>query len=329
MSQTNYNREHYFNETTPSFLTCSIQKFSSSAITLTNSTGPYYYHVSGLPLTLNIQLSSIYSDKCCEISIYNSQGIMLLNKSFNTATYDNLNREYINGIVKLTAEDETFQKLKNQPKDMVIIIFRVSNPVRHSTSVSKSSAFYSRNNHLEYLKALAADLKNLPDDVVKEKVDLCVGDEVETVNKAVLCARSPVFLKMFQNEMEEHQKNTVTIEDIRMPVLKSLVSFLHTGKLLDNDLEFLCDMYYAADKYDISELRDACCVLLMPKVTMENVFDFLKMSNSYQDGSFKISMMVFICQNFETIFQKNGKMDARGTKACFRSCQFLKYKIVS
>ncbi|GIX95459.1 BTB domain-containing protein [Caerostris darwini] len=179
---------------------------------------------------------------------------------------------------------------------------------QHYTYGSQSSAFYSRNNHLEYLKALAADIKNLPVDVVKETVDFCVGDKVETVNKAVLCARSPVFSKMFQNEMEEHQKNTVTIEDIRMPVLKSLVSFLHTGKLQDNDLEFLCDVYYAAHKYDISELRHACCVLLMPKVTVENVFDLLKMSNSYQDGSFKISMMVFICQNFETIFskEKNG-----------------------
>ncbi|GIX95457.1 speckle-type POZ protein [Caerostris darwini] len=305
MSQTNYNKEYYFAESKPTLITCSIQKFSSTLTPFIYETSSsYYYQVSGLPLELNIQFKSIYSDIYCEISIYNSQGIMLLKKSLNTSTYENLKYPYVYNIVKLTAEDETFQKLKNQPKDMVIIIFRTYRSAYCYSIHPKSSAFYSRTNHFDYLKALAADIKNLPDDVVKKTVELRVGDEVETVNKAFLCARSPVFSKMFQNEMEEHQKNTIAIEDIRMPVLKSLVSFLHTGKLQNNDLEFLCDVYYAAHKYDISELRDACCVLLMPKVTVENVFDLLKMSNSYQDGSFKISMMVFICQNFETIFSK-------------------------
>ncbi|GIY39484.1 speckle-type POZ protein [Caerostris extrusa] len=94
----------------------------------------------------------------------------------------------------------------------------------------EGAVLYTPLNHLKYLKAMAASIKNLPDALAEEKVDLCIGSEIETVNKAILCAQSSVFLKMFQNKMQESKQNTVTIEDIRMPVLKSLISFLYTGK---------------------------------------------------------------------------------------------------
>ncbi|GIY47405.1 speckle-type POZ protein [Caerostris darwini] len=176
-------------------------------------------------------------------------------------------------------------------------------PGGHRQSRTRGTVLYTPLNQLKYLKAMAASIKKLPDALVEEKVDLCIGNEIETVNKAILCAKSSVFLKMFQNEMQESKQNTVTIEDVRMPVLKSLISFLCTGKLPDNDVEFLCEVYYTADKYDISELHDACCNLLMQKVTVKNVFELLKMSISHQDECFKIFMMTFICQNFETILE--------------------------
>ncbi|GBN26353.1 hypothetical protein AVEN_179928-1, partial [Araneus ventricosus] len=193
--------------------------------------------------------------------------------------------------------DEDFQKLQNSSGIITcrMILSTAVNPVLANISSSTSA----RNS--EYLKSLEADLKNYSIAFSKEKVSLRVGQETEIVNKAVLCARSPVFAKVFASDMREHKNNTIIITDIKMPVLRSLVSFLCSGLLPDCDFDFLCDLYYAANKYDIRELHQACIKLFLYKITLGNIVRVLKLSSSYNDDLLMSAAMTLISANIETI----------------------------
>ncbi|GBO16777.1 hypothetical protein AVEN_260054-1 [Araneus ventricosus] len=106
---------------------------------------------------------------------------------------------------------------------------------------------------------------------------------------------------MFEADMKELKEKTVTITDIKMPVLKTLVSYLYSGFLPDCDFHFLCDLYYAASKYDITELQLACIRLLLGKVTLKNIFRVLKLSLSHNDELLKSVAMTLLSANIETI----------------------------
>ncbi|GBN04707.1 Speckle-type POZ protein [Araneus ventricosus] len=149
------------------------------------------------------------------------------------------------------------------------------------------------------LKKLTAAFRNSSELTLKEKVLLRVGEETE----AVLCTRSPVFAKMFENDMKELKENMVAVEDIKMPVLKALVSFLYTGKLPNYNFDFLCDLYYASDKYDIPELRQVCIDLLLPNILLENIFRALKLAFLHNIERFTV--MTLMAANIGTLVSTN------------------------
>ncbi|GBO27909.1 Speckle-type POZ protein, partial [Araneus ventricosus] len=203
-------------------------------------------------------------------------------------------------VSSASAIGEEFKKLKQLPNNDCVITCR---KIRFKEGIPKSAIISSETpaKNSEYLNSLKSGLKNYPGDFSKEKVSLRVGTETEVVNKAVLCARSPVFAKMFEADMKELKEKTVTITDIKMPVLKTLVSYLYSGFLPDCDFHFLCDLYYVASKYDIMELQLACIRLLLGKVTLKNMFRVLKLSLSHNDELLKSVAMTLLSANIETI----------------------------
>ncbi|KAF8770451.1 Speckle-type POZ protein like [Argiope bruennichi] len=177
----------------------------------------------------------------------------------------------------------------------------------------------------EYLNSLKADLKQYSGASSKEIVNLRVGEETECASKTILCLRSPVFAKMFENDMKELKHNTVTITDIKMTVLRVLVSFLYSGLLPDLDFDFSCHLYYAADKYDIKDLQLACITLLVSKASLENLFQLLKLSLSHNDELLKsVAMTLMNPKPKESLMlmPKLGKLMHEDPK-CFGSCYTL------
>ncbi|KAG8191441.1 hypothetical protein JTE90_020693 [Oedothorax gibbosus] len=144
-----------------------------------------------------------------------------------------------------------------------------------------------------YAKSLNADLCL--------KVKKCVVG----VHRALLCACSPVFTKMFEAPMDEKENNVIEITDIELPVVKGLVEFVYTGALCNDDFDFVYDLYYAADKYDVSSLRKTCTDVLLAKLDVENACRVLSLADQHSDVQFKDSIMEFILFNFDDILQTN------------------------
>ncbi|GIY04520.1 BTB domain-containing protein [Caerostris extrusa] len=100
--------------------------------------------------------------------------------------------------------------------------------------------------------------KQLYEEPHQSDVRLKVGEEVINAHWLILCTRSPYFMQMFESEMKERLQNIVVVTDISFLALKKLVEFLYTGTIeFDKpiDLNFLYDLYYAADKYQVPDLK--------------------------------------------------------------------------
>ncbi|GIY89146.1 TD and POZ domain-containing protein 3 [Caerostris darwini] len=259
------------------------------------------FSVNGLPEEFNLSVKSI-SKMNCEVSLYNSLGVLLFNtKIAKPTSVDESNFPYRYNLVKITSEDETFVKLKDLPRDVLILVFRMKFPGGY-TIKSLVRGPYTSMNRLDYLKKLSQGIKALPESFAKEHIQLSTNKEVRLVNKAVWCAKSPHFAELFQGEFREHLANVVTVEGATKSVMEYLVAFLYTGQLPEiDDIKLICDLYRGAHRYELLDLRDACCDLLRKKINVKTVFDVLKMALLYKNDLLKISMMAFICENFEDV----------------------------
>ena len=91
-------------------------------------------------------------------------------------------------------------------------------------------------------------------------------------HKLILAIASDVFKKNFFGSFESESK--ISIEDATEEVFKAMIEYIYNKKMdwKDYKLTFLASLYYLADKYDISELRQEIIASIPEhKVSEENV----------------------------------------------------------
>ncbi|XP_029670986.1 speckle-type POZ protein B-like isoform X2 [Formica exsecta] len=123
--------------------------------------------------------------------------------------------------------------------------------------------------------------------VSKEKSDsfvsFIINNERLQANKSSLCLKSKVFEAMFNCGLEESVNNEVVITDIKYDILKELLSFVqigHLSKTLEEiNLNKICELFVAADKYDIQDLKLICEQSLIINTTETNVVEHLKIAH--------------------------------------------------
>uniref|UniRef100_A0AC34GTQ8 AP-2 complex subunit sigma n=1 Tax=Panagrolaimus sp. ES5 TaxID=591445 RepID=A0AC34GTQ8_9BILA len=70
-------------------------------------------------------------------------------------------------------------------------------------------------------------------------------------NKAIMCARSPVFKAMFASNMKESIENRVRIPDFKAEIVEKMIEFCETDKV-KNSKKIETDLYTIAQKYQMS-----------------------------------------------------------------------------
>ncbi|XP_042911608.1 TD and POZ domain-containing protein 1-like [Parasteatoda tepidariorum] len=151
------------------------------------------------------------------------------------------------------------------------------------------------------LVKLSSDLKTMYGVSLYTDVCLRIGADSLRVHKAIICGRSPVFAKMFEHKLEEKETNVIEIVDLKMQVLKDLISFLYTAFVPNEDFHSVLALYYAADKYDVSDLRKFCGEILLSKLTIDNACLALALAERHSDQTLKDSVMTFMDINLEPI----------------------------
>lgn len=151
---------------------------------------------------------------------------------------------------------------------------------------------------------LDVDIQSAIADDEWQDVTLLVGpdDSREEIkaNKFMLVARSPVFARMFDNEMKERETSTVVIPDISPDAFKVMLSFVYTGKLASINRHLAEKVLAAADKYQLVRLKAMCENLLNLVLNVKNAAHILSLANMYNGLELKQAAIKFVADNNET-----------------------------
>lgn len=117
------------------------------------------------------------------------------------------------------------------------------------------------------------------------------------VHRAMLAARSPVFARMFESDMEEKRSGCVRIEDASSTVMKQALYYIYTGQIDDLTLMHAPELYSVADKYEIMDLKSRCSEFMVQNLDAESACEILIIADLYEDEKLKVAAKNMICRN--------------------------------
>ncbi|XP_015915380.1 speckle-type POZ protein B [Parasteatoda tepidariorum] len=190
-------------------------------------------------------------------------------------------------------------------------------PVQYQSFVKEAATNTTDycNAPIDCLRELSVNLKNLLDQAVGTDIAIHVDGVSMKAHKMILRARSPVFEKMFDHDTSEAIKNEIDVKDIRASIMKELLTFLYAGTIENHDFDDACDLYYAADKYEVLSLRNACAKDLLRHLQVNNACQLLILATNHGDESLKEKILKYIMANVKEIvatksFEELAKYDA-------------------
>ncbi|GFY65734.1 hypothetical protein TNIN_94081 [Trichonephila inaurata madagascariensis] len=123
-------------------------------------------------------------------------------------------------------------------------------------------------------------------------------------HKFILGARSAVFKAMFTNDMRERNCEGVNIEDLDDDTVQRMLQYIYTATVPDLQWDSACNLYTAADKYEILSLKSKCSSFLKSNLTPDNACDLLILADMHQDKDLKSVVQDYIL-NHRNIFNTN------------------------
>ncbi|WCJ44330.1 BTB/POZ domain-containing protein [Euphorbia peplus] len=103
-----------------------------------------------------------------------------------------------------------------------------------------------------------------------------------SAHKAILSASSPVFESMFHHDLKEKESSTIYIEDMSVDSCKALLSYLYGTIKHETFWNHRIALLGAANKYNITDLKDACEESLLEDINYGNVLERLQEAWLYQ-----------------------------------------------
>ncbi|GFV47668.1 hypothetical protein TNCV_1708641 [Trichonephila clavipes] len=128
-------------------------------------------------LRLSMKSSSCFLT--CSVTIFNCNGMALIfREPFKNI---NMKEEFYYSLLHLNLNK---LNLRDLPENVLFIVFSIFDTEMMENNFSTYQDG-SENGYLNYFRELATDIKKAPDDILKEKVTLRVGDDTEVGDKAV------------------------------------------------------------------------------------------------------------------------------------------------
>ena len=148
----------------------------------------------------------------------------------------------------------------------------------------------------EYLKNLL-----LEDQFSDIKLVAPCGKDLNA-HKCILAARSTTFAAMFKHDMLEKKSNIVKITDVNYDVLKEMLLFIYTANV-ENIKTFASELFIAADKYDIQDLKRQCENYIADNINVENAIEVFELAEKHNAEKLKTRVMNFVKPNIASIMK--------------------------
>jgi len=167
-----------------------------------------------------------------------------------------------------------------------------SNKVFNNTAIDEKCQ-RQVTNHLDNLLAE----KNCSD------LEVSCDEEVFHCHQAILSARSPVFLAMFQADMKENRSKKVIITDVKKEVFSEMLRFIYTGKVSSEDSlkELATDLLVAANKYQLDLLKELCEANLCSTLDGSNCVELLVFGDIHEASNLKTKALESVLMNLASL----------------------------
>lgn len=165
------------------------------------------------------------------------------------------------------------------------------------------------------LDKLSDDLKKLLNNSEYFDVIISTGTKKLPVHKAILCARSKVFERMFQTDMLESKNQIIELDDLDFEIIEDFITFLYTGEVRMVSLHRTMNLYYVADKYEVEDLRENCSSYLEFNLCVDEACTILKFSELHGDQKLKNAVRFYIQMHAAEVKSTDGWKDLLKTNS--------------
>ncbi|XP_042407966.1 BTB/POZ domain-containing protein At1g55760-like isoform X1 [Zingiber officinale] len=121
-------------------------------------------------------------------------------------------------------------------------------------------------------------------------------------HRAVLATRSPVFRSMFAHDLKEKGLSTIDIFDMPFAACQAFVNYIYGNFQSDEFLVNRIALLRAADKYDVSDLKELCEESLADDIDASNVLERLQVAHLHHLPRLKSSCLRYLV-NFGKIYE--------------------------
>ncbi|XP_074559677.1 BTB/POZ domain-containing protein At1g55760-like [Curcuma longa] len=130
-----------------------------------------------------------------------------------------------------------------------------------------------------------------------------------SAHRAILAARSPVFRSMFSHNLREKELSAVNISDMSLEACRAFLHYIYGNFQPEEFLSHRIALLHAADKYDVSELKEACHDSLLEDMDASNVLERLQAADLYCLPRLKSACMRYLV-NFGKIYEIRDEFNA-------------------
>jgi len=128
-----------------------------------------------------------------------------------------------------------------------------------------------------------------------------VEDKEFKVSKMILMPQSSVFANMFSSDSEESKTGIVKVQGIDASVMEALIQFMHLGSV-ENLEENAENLFVAADKYAILDLKAQCAKFIGASLSKENFFNRIVLAFKHNSDELKKHVLDFLLKSNDRIF---------------------------
>ncbi|XP_020598544.1 BTB/POZ domain-containing protein At1g55760-like [Phalaenopsis equestris] len=137
-------------------------------------------------------------------------------------------------------------------------------------------------------------LSRMLTDSIHTDITINASDGSIGAHRAVLATKSSVFQRMFSHNLQEKKLSTVNISDMSLEACQAFLNYIYGNFQAEEFLSHRSALLRAADKYDISDLKEACHESLLEDIDSKNVLERLQMAYIYQLPRLKSSCLRYL-----------------------------------